>query len=168
MNEYEEMAGRFWNAAKSYLSAAIIIEQADEMPSLIVPCMQNTGHSLELFLKAHLIKKTKSTRTIRTHNLEKLWQDSRMDEIRSSAELILNQHRDNKKKPYLHHITQIVEMKAEKNIDEYVRTLSSVFSEKSDYALRYPQKLTIIPSPNELLVTLQRLYELNPPLTCLR
>jgi len=166
MEEFEHMAGRFWQTANAYLNTAKLAYDAEAHPNMLFPCLHNMGHSLELFLKSHLICGNKSTKTIKTHDLDSLWHKPEISNVRSRAHALLEDYR--KDKGIVIHMMTAMTLQDDCTMDDYVSLLSTVFTSDSDYALRYPPKFVTAPEPDELLSVLPRLYRAEPPLEVLR
>ena len=168
MEEHEHMAGRYWQTAKSYLDAAKLVHERAPDPNMILPCLYNIGHSLELFLKSHLIVSDGTGANPKSygHDLEKMWDLDPIKQIRERAKILLFKHRGNDRTAI--HMMTFTALEVESSFDSYVVSLSEIFGKESEFALRYPPKFLSAPKPEELLAVLPRLYREKPPLKVLR
>ncbi len=132
-------------------------------------CLHNIGHSLELYLKSHLVVLDGPGTDPKkySHHIRDMWNDDRLEHIRQKAISLLEDSR--RPKGIVIHMMTAMEFSREKTMDSYIELLSEQFSNASNYALRYPpDSIVKVPDPKELLYVLPKLYHREPPLDVLR
>lgn len=162
MLDWEADAHRFHIHAARYLQAAkLILGENGPADSLIAPCCQNIGLSLELFLKARALEARLKREDLRAlgHKLVVMWNAGWASKARLEAEKAAAVHMD---KIFVRPgERRLVDLRPPK--EELIRELEWLdagYSNETEYALRYPRdKTTTVPSPEFLIPILDHLID---------
>lgn len=161
MRDWEADARRFHIHAARYLQAAkLILDENGPADSLIAPCCQNIGLSLELFLKARALEARLTRKDLRAlgHKLFVMWNKPWASEARLMAE---------EAAAHMHKIfvrpgeRRLVDLRPPK--EELMRELEWLdagYTNETEFALRYPRdETTTVPSPEFLIPVLDHLID---------
>ena len=162
MFDWEADARRFHIHADRYLQAAkFILHENGPADSMIAPCCQNIGLSLELFLKARALEARIPRKEVRAlgHKLILMWYKPWAAEARLVAERAAAAHMD---KIFIRPgEPRLVDLRpAKEELMRELEWLDAGYTNETEYALRYPRdETTTVPSPEFLIPVLDQLID---------